>query len=157
MTVTHTRLQGPIALGFLRKGDKMRRPLASFLVALNVSFVLTTVGPNALAREDSTFATMDFPGGTFTVVLDISPTGEIVGSYNDANGTLGYLRSSSGHFMTIDIPAANFTRAAALVAAVTSWERTGFLRIRCWQGRAEFKTTNFRARVFVGYRLIGPR
>jgi len=64
--------------------------------------------------EDSTFSTIDFPGGTFTVALDISSSGEIVGSYNDAKGTHGFLLSRSGQFMAIDIPGANFTRAAAI-------------------------------------------
>ena len=65
----------------------MQRPLAVFLLTLKVSVVLAAVAPNTLAREDPTFATIDFPGATSTLALDISPTGEIVGSYNDANGS----------------------------------------------------------------------
>src|SRR5260370_29152375 len=92
----------------------MRRHLALFLLTLKVSFVLAAVAPNALASENATFATIDFPGGTSTSALDISPTGEIVGSYNDANGTHGFLLSRSGEFTSIDIAGANFTRAAAI-------------------------------------------
>ena len=108
----------------------MRRPLAYFLLTLGVSFVLTAVGPHALAMEDSTFSTIDFPGGTFTVALDISSSGEIVGSYNDTKGTHGFLLSRSGQFMAIDSLALTLPVPRRLIAAVTLWERTGFPLIR---------------------------
>jgi uncharacterized membrane protein len=99
-------------LGLQERTKILMKPWIIF--TLNVSFVLAAVAPNAIAREDPTYATIDFPGATSTIALDISPRGEIVGSY-DANGsTHGFLLSMSGEFTPIDIPGANFTRAAAI-------------------------------------------
>ena len=72
--------------------------------------------PTAAAAEPEhwTFTTIDFPGGTSTAALDINAAGEIVGSYNDANGTHGFLLSRNGEFTTIDFPDANFTRAPGI-------------------------------------------
>ena len=76
------------------------------------------IGGNARAAakepEDWTITAIEFPGGTSTAVLDINPAGEIVGSYNDAKGTHGFLLSKNGDFATIDFPGAVFTRAAAI-------------------------------------------
>jgi uncharacterized membrane protein len=64
--------------------------------------------------EDWSFTTIDVPGATSTVALDINSAGEIVGSYVEANVTHGFLRSRSGEFTPIDFPDANFTRAAGI-------------------------------------------
>jgi uncharacterized membrane protein len=79
-----------------------------------VSLLLAALAPNSLASDDRTFATIDFPDSTSTIAIDISATGEIVGSYNDAKGTHGYLLSRNGQFTPIDVPGANFTRAAGI-------------------------------------------
>jgi uncharacterized membrane protein len=57
---------------------------------------------------------IDFPGGTGTVALDISAAGEIVGSFNNISGTHGFRRSPSGEFVSIDVPRSNFTRVAGI-------------------------------------------
>ena len=88
--------------------------LSFFLVTLRVSLLLAALAANSLASDDRTFATIDFPGSTSTLALDISAMGEIVGSYNDTKGTHGFLLSRTGQFMAIDIPGANFTRATAI-------------------------------------------
>src|SRR5215469_182697 len=90
----------------------MQRHLRLRVLAL--SFVLSATS-NFLAQEDhsATFTTIDFPGATKTLALDINPRGDIVGSYdlaNPAGPDHGYLLSG-GEFTTIDFPGAVATSA----------------------------------------------
>ena len=92
----------------------MRRKLVPFFLTLNVGFMLSALATNSLASDDRTSDTIDFPSAISTVALDISGAGEIVGSYNDARGTHGFLLNRTGQFVAVDVPGANFTRATAI-------------------------------------------
>src|SRR5215469_5758111 len=84
------------------------------LRVLALGFVLGSTS-NVLAQEDhpATSTTIDFPGATKTLALDINPRGDIVGNYtlgNTAGPDHGYLLSK-GEFTTIDFPGATSTDA----------------------------------------------
>jgi uncharacterized membrane protein len=55
------------------------------------------------------FTTIDVPGASTTLALDINAGGEIVGRYAVAGKTHGFLRSKAAEFTTIDFPGAVFT------------------------------------------------
>jgi uncharacterized membrane protein len=61
-----------------------------------------------------TFTTIDVPGATATLAVDINAEGFIVGRYAMAGQTHGFLRTPAGEFMTIDFPGASLTVAAAI-------------------------------------------
>ena len=54
--------------------------------------------------------TLDFPGSTSTTPRGINSAGQIVGTYEGATGTHGFLYSG-GSFSTIDVPGAAATQA----------------------------------------------
>lgn len=56
----------------------MRLHLARCLFALGL--VLAAANSGALAQDTQLFATIDVPGGTSTIALDINDAGDIVGS-----------------------------------------------------------------------------
>src|SRR5215831_20760384 len=88
----------------------MRRHLAVYLLVLG--FVLE-VSPKALAGEDPTFTTIDFPGASFTSAQGITPRGDIVGFYFRADVPHGFLLSG-GEFTSIDFPGAYGTFAQGI-------------------------------------------
>ena len=90
----------------------MRRRFA--LCVLMLGFVLGSA-PTA-QRSRPRWSSIDYPGATSTTALDVSPAGDIVGSYTDATGTHGYLLGRNGRFTPIDFPNAVFTRAAGINA-----------------------------------------
>jgi hypothetical protein len=54
--------------------------------------------------SNGTFTTFDEPSGSYITPPDINPSGEIAGSYFDANGNEhGFLRAGGG-LTTIDAP-----------------------------------------------------
>ena len=56
------------------------------------------------AQKDK-ITTFDVPNGTFTTPLGISPSGAIVGYYDDTMGEIrGFLRDSHGKFITFNFP-----------------------------------------------------
>jgi len=65
---------------------------------------------------ESNFTTIDVPGATTTVALDINSAGAIVGRYTSAadGNTHGFMRSKHGALTTIDFPGAVFTVAAGI-------------------------------------------
>ena len=65
---------------------------------------------------ESNFTTIDVPGATTTVALDINSAGVIVGRYTSAadGNTHGFMRSKHGALTTIDFPGAVFTVAAGI-------------------------------------------
>jgi uncharacterized membrane protein len=65
-------------------------------------------------QSTETFATVDVPGATVTIALDVNAEGVIVGRYATAGQTHGFLLSPAGELMTIDFPGASFTVAASL-------------------------------------------
>jgi uncharacterized membrane protein len=75
------------------------------------------VGAQSTDSQDNltgTFTTIDVPGATATLALDINAEGVIVGRYGIAGQTHGFLLTPAGEVMTIDFPAANFTVAGSI-------------------------------------------
>src|SRR5712692_3760652 len=86
--------------------------------AMGKSFVHYLV-PLALAAGTRTsapvFTSIDVPGATFTVALDVNDEGEIVGRYTGTDGrNHGFLRRSTGEINTIDFPGAVLTVAQGI-------------------------------------------
>ena len=81
-----------------------------------VGVVLGAAHTRTLAQATQSFVSIDVPGATSTVALDINDAGDIVGSYIAAGRTRGYLLDGSGQFHWIDFPGAVFTRAAGINA-----------------------------------------
>jgi uncharacterized membrane protein len=82
--------------------------------------------PKASATHDAatpTFTSLEVPGATFTLALDINETGVIVGRYLAAGHTHGFERDVYGAYTTIDFPGSSFTVAASVndSGAVTGW------------------------------------
>jgi uncharacterized membrane protein len=75
---------------------------------------LAAGGAPAVAQQNQAITTIDVPGATGTVALDINAAGDIVGSYVDAGRTRGYVLDRSGQFHLIDVPGAVFTRVAGI-------------------------------------------
>jgi len=69
-------------------------------VCILAAFVIAFV---PLALGQGTYTQIDVPGATTTVIQGINAAGDVVGSYNDSNGSHGFLLSS-GVFTTIDYP-----------------------------------------------------
>jgi uncharacterized membrane protein len=66
------------------------------------------------ASLTGTFTTIDVPGATGTLAIDINAEGVIVGRYSMAGQTHGFLLTPAGEVMTIDFPGANFTVAGSI-------------------------------------------
>jgi uncharacterized membrane protein len=72
--------------------------------------------PGFLAKSPYTdttdFTAINYPGPgvTYTAAYDINNSGQVVGAYNDAMGTHGYLLTNSD-YITIDYPGATLTIA----------------------------------------------
>jgi uncharacterized membrane protein len=79
-------------------------------------FVLTATSTGALAQETQSFTTIDIPGATSTVALDVNDAGDAVGSYLAAGRTRGFLLDRNGQLYWIDFPGAVFTRVAGINA-----------------------------------------
>lgn len=77
-------------------------------------FVLSAANSATLAQETQAFTTIDIPGATSTVVLDVNDAGDVVGSYLAAGRTRGFLLHRNGESYLIDFPGAVFTRAAGI-------------------------------------------
>jgi uncharacterized membrane protein len=69
---------------------------------------------SASDAETRTFTTVDVPGASNTLALDINDGGVIVGRYLGAGHTHGFVRQTTGELATIDFPGAGFTVAAAI-------------------------------------------
>src|SRR5262245_51305045 len=60
-----------------------------------------------------TFVTIAYPASTSTVASGIDITGRIVGYYEDASGTHGFVLNN-GNYSSIDYPGAKWTAAYAV-------------------------------------------
>ena len=112
----------PPRRGKVIQGEKVRRQLAVYVVALSSVLVVAAKTP----AGDATFTPIDVPGAIVTVANDISPDGDIVGRYIESipgpippgspvPGGHGFLLSGD-HFTSIDFPAASFTIAYGIDA-----------------------------------------
>ena len=72
------------------------------------------IGSPAEPAQLETITTIDVPGATATLALDINSEGFIVGRYGMSGRTHGFLRSPDGQLTTIDFPGAGLTVAASL-------------------------------------------
>jgi len=90
-----------IRIGGIGKMTKSSAYLASVSVALGL----------LCAPATAKFITFQPPGATVTTaVTAITNSGEVIGSFEDASGTLhGFLRAADGTFTTIDFPGAKGT------------------------------------------------
>jgi hypothetical protein len=70
-----------------------------------------TIATVALA---DTYSTIDFPGAISTDVSGINSSGDIVGTYTDANDVAHGFRLDRGAFTVIDYPGASSTAAIAI-------------------------------------------
>jgi hypothetical protein len=86
-----------------------RRRMAG--IALLAGIVLCLVSP---ASAGYTFTTIDKPGGYNSQAYGINNSGDIVGSYSDAGGTLYSFLDVGGIFTSIDIPGASITQAIGI-------------------------------------------
>ena len=78
------------------------------------------------------FESIDVPGAVGTRAFGINPRGEIVGSYTDAAGTHGFVRTG-GVFTTIDYPGAATTEAWGINPrgdVIGRYTRTGVAGVR---------------------------
>jgi uncharacterized membrane protein len=67
--------------------------------------------------DNRVFTTLDAPGtGAFTVTFGINDSGQTVGGYVDAQGTLHGFLLDRGQFTVIDVPGAKATFAARINA-----------------------------------------
>lgn len=83
------------------KGVKFMKRLTVFVLIILVMFFPAV----ALANAD-TFITFDPPGSTGTFPSGINPAGAITGTYFDASGGHGFLRTPHGTFTKFDVPGA---------------------------------------------------
>lgn len=108
----------------------MRRRLGLYLLALSLALLFLAAGTpagrsqgndNSGKSQDNdnsepTFATIDFPGATATLAVDITPNADsLVGEFTDAAGRHGFLLKS-GAFTSIDVPGSVRTDAHGINA-----------------------------------------
>jgi hypothetical protein len=85
------------------------------LVALIASVLLTSAAPAQTSVASSTpnskavFTSFDFPGAVNTQATAITPSGDIVGRYLNADGSQHGFLLSAGKFKSIDVPNATLT------------------------------------------------
>jgi len=93
--------------------------LLSSRVGIGVLMLVLAEPLIAQQQVRGTFATIDFPGSTYTRPLGINAEGDIVGNYKDTSGTShGFLMNEAG-FTSIDYPGALFTAASGINARGT--------------------------------------
>lgn len=68
-------------------------------------------------RHGASFESFDFPGSTNTQATAITPSGEIVGRYNSADGKQHGFVLRDGVFTSVDVPGATFSTDVAWVNA----------------------------------------
>ena len=90
--------------------------IKKLLVAALAAAVTIGMQSPMRAVDAYTFASIDVPSSSRTVATAIDNLGRIVGYYEDAAGTHGFLLSG-GAFSTIDAPGAKWTGAFGLNSA----------------------------------------
>ncbi len=84
------------------------------LFKLLVIFLLAGGGQQGVRLEASSFAYIDVPGATDTYAAGINQSGQIVGTFKDANGHYHGFVKDGGAFITIDAPGCEDTYATAI-------------------------------------------
>lgn len=97
----------------------MRRYLTVSCFIVSLVLAITTRAPAQKTdgnKGEPTFATIDFPGATATLAVDITPNADsLVGEFTDAAGRHGFLLKS-GAFTSIDVPGSVRTDAHGINA-----------------------------------------
>ena len=93
-----------------QEGVMRARASVLFLFGILACGAATKSGAQANVVQ---FVSFDVPGATLTRAIDVNGSGEIVGRFDDQNGTHGFLYSG-GQFTTIDFPGSNFTIAIGI-------------------------------------------
>jgi hypothetical protein len=78
-------------------------------VVLLTSLLVVAPTVTAYAAPQEGAISFDFPGAANTQATAITPSGEIVGRYNNADGVLHGFLLADGHFTSIDYPGSVFT------------------------------------------------
>jgi len=73
----------------------------------------------ARTEAQSNFTSFDVPGSSGTYAASINSAGTVAGTYGDAAGVHGFLRSAAGAFTTFDIPDATFISVVGINDAGT--------------------------------------
>src|SRR5437762_13541527 len=76
-----------------------------------ILFILIFVPLPLILAACYNFTTIDVPSAFRTIALGINNAGYVVGSFDDVNGTHGFVRDTGGNFTTIDFPNASSTEA----------------------------------------------
>ena len=73
--------------------------------------------------DPAVLTTLDVPGSTRTLALDINEEGEIVGRYVSAGQNHGFLRDANGNMTTVDFPGSSFSVASSIndSGAILGW------------------------------------
>src|SRR5437867_627205 len=87
-----------------------KRRVLRLLSVVNVHTLIFVALPLILAACYN-FTTIDVPSAFRTIALGINNAGYVVGSFDDVNGTHGFVRDTGGNFTTIDFPNASSTEA----------------------------------------------
>ncbi|HEU0049903.1 MAG TPA: hypothetical protein VFQ43_20105, partial [Nitrososphaera sp.] len=87
-----------------------KRRVLRLLSVVNVHALIFVALPLILAACYN-FTTIDVPSAFRTIALGINNAGYVVGSFDDVNGTHGFVRDTGGNFTTIDFPNASSTEA----------------------------------------------
>src|SRR5438477_7728797 len=84
---------------------------------LGLSLALGMAGP-AMGQPTYRFTTLDVPGSSFPsgTMNGLNDSGQIVGSYLDANGTHGFLLEN-GNYTLLDLPGSTSTYASGINAS----------------------------------------
>src|SRR5215469_11430066 len=86
-----------------------RRMLGTSVMALGLSFATQSFA------QTFTYTQFDVPNSSATTPLGINSYGQIVGAYEDADGTThGFLRDTDGTYLKLDYPGATFTGALSI-------------------------------------------
>src|SRR6266576_800040 len=104
----------PVGPKFSEEGEeslKYKIPAVLALVVLSVAIALAQSSTNSTitTRPQSSFASFDFPGSTFTEAGNITPSGVIAGSYFTPDGKQHGFVLRDGVFSAVDVPGAAST------------------------------------------------
>ncbi len=70
---------------------------------------VTTAQSNGFILRDNVVTLLNYPGSTFTQALGENNAGQIVGTYNDAQGNAHGFVYRNGAFRAVDVPGASAT------------------------------------------------
>lgn len=92
----------------------MKPYIFALTTARAIFAAMTLLVGTALAQNEPSFTTIDYPGGVLTWAWGINPGGEVVGVYTDTTGHQHGFLLSGGQFTSIDFPGAIATDARGI-------------------------------------------